>query len=85
LQCPTSGSVSPSVHDWVVETVYLRNLLHGGTAGGMYSYPNIWVYEVTFLPADKETRKKFEEDVGFQALTRVVLLDGTLVPPREVK
>jgi len=75
----------PSVHDWLVETVYLRNLFHGGTTGSMYSYPDIWVYEVTFLPADKDTRKKFEDDVGVQALTQVILLDGTLVSPREVK
>ena len=72
----------PAVGNWLVETVALRNLVIGGEGDNTYSYPGVWCYEVTFVPADAATRKKFDTEVGDQPLTRVVLLDGTLVPSR---
>ena len=76
----------PAVHDWLVETVYVRNLIDVTKRdGGTSSYPNIWVYEVTFMPTDKDKREKFQDDVDVGSLTQVVLFDGTLVTPRAKK
>jgi hypothetical protein len=75
----------PEVQEWRVQTVYLRNLSSGGTTGNMYSYPNVWIYEITFAPANEMNKKKLEDDVGVAALTQVVLLDGTIVAPTTIK
>lgn len=73
----------PAVEEWRVQTVYLRNLAFGGTSGNTYSYPDVWIYEITFEPAN-ETGRKLEDDVGVGALTQVVLMDGAIVPPIEI-
>ena len=75
----------PEVQEWLVHTVYLRNLLLGGKTGSMYSYPNTWVYEIEFAPKDETQREKVQDSAGVHGLTQVVLLDGTIVLPRTVK
>lgn len=83
LALPDIKKRFPSVLDWVVETVFIRNLLDVTKRdGNRESHPNIWAYEITFMPADKDTRDKFEDDVDIGSLTQVVLFDGTLVTPK---
>ena len=40
----------PQVGEWFVETVTLRNLIIGGEGKNTYSYPNVWCYEITYVP-----------------------------------
>jgi len=75
----------PEVQEWLVHTIYARNLLLGGKTGSMYSYPNTWVYEIEFSPKDAKLREKLEDRASVHGLTQVVLLDGTVVPPRVLR
>lgn len=76
----------PEVQEWLVHTVFLRNLLLvEGKTGSMYSYPNTWVYEIEFTPKDEAQREKLQDSADVHGLTQVVLLDGTIVPPRTVQ
>jgi hypothetical protein len=73
----------PAVHDWLVDTVYVRNLIYATKPdGSLASYPNTWAYEITFIPADKKARENFQNAVDVGSLTEVVLFDRTLVQPR---
>ena len=75
----------PEISDWAVHSVYLRNLLVTDTPAHLFSFPDVWVYEVTFKPKDLVAKERFEREVGDQPVTQVVLLDGTIVQPRDVK
>jgi len=85
LALPRVSARFPEVKEWLVHTIYMRNLLLGGKTGSTYSYPNIWVYEIEFSPKDEKMRKKLQDSVGVHGLTQIVLLDGTVVSPRDVK
>ena len=58
LALPDIKQRFPSVHDWLVMTVYIRN--QAGVYKSTESHPNIWAYEITFLPADQAMRDKFD-------------------------
>jgi len=75
----------PDVRDWVVDYVILRNLLVAQYPAHLYSFPNVWAYEVTFKPKDLTAKERLERDFGDHALTQIVLLDGTVVPPQALK
>ena len=51
----------------------------------MYSYPNVWVYEIEFSPKEEKMREELEDSAGVHGLTQIVLLDGTVISPRVVR
>ena len=74
----------PQVRTWLVESIYARNLIkEGGTT--MFSYPNVWCYQITFTPSDPAERAKSKDDGFGFAMTQIVLMDGTLVPPTVIR
>jgi hypothetical protein len=75
----------PELRDWAVHSVHLRNLLVADHPPELFSFPNVWAYEVTFKPKDLTAKERLERDYGDHLLTQVVLLDGTVVPSRELK
>lgn len=85
LALPKVSALFPEVKEWVIVAFYTRNLQTGGTKGNMYSYPNVWVYEIEFRPKDEKLREKLLDSARVHGLTQVILLDGTIVSPRSVK
>jgi len=80
LALPHISAQFPEVKSWSVESVSLRNPypVQGS------SYPDIWCYEIIFTPRDPELRKRFEGKATTCPM-QLVLLDGTVVPPRVAK
>lgn len=80
LAQPHVRELVPALESWAVESVYLRNLYRGGGKERMYSYPDVWCYQITFMPRDPEVRARVERQATGYAMTQIVLLDGTVVP-----
>lgn len=78
LALPQVTNQFPHILSWAVESVSLCNL--DSLEGGPYSH--VRCYEVVFAPRDPEIRKRLKGNVNF---TQIVLLDGTVLPPRIVK
>jgi hypothetical protein len=70
----------PEIKSWSVESVSLRN----PHPDRVKSYPDIWCYEIIFMPRDPELRKRFEDNATTCPM-QLVLLDGTIVAPRSAK
>jgi hypothetical protein len=85
LALPYVQKQVPEVQKWSIETVFAENLYRGGETGHMYSYPDIWYYEITFMPTDPLEKTKIENQSFGYALTQIVLLDGTVVKPTIVR
>lgn len=70
----------PEIGAWKVESVSLRNPYPDQSR----PYPDVWCYEITFAPRDPELRKRLEQDATTCPM-QIVLLDGTVLPPRGTK
>jgi len=84
IALPSVRKEVPQVRVWLVDNIYTRNLFHGGGAI-MYSYPNVWCYQITFIPSDPDERAKSSNDGLEFAMTQIVLMDGTLVTPTVIQ
>jgi hypothetical protein len=85
LALPRVRDQVPQVRAWGVEHIFLRNLFSGGASGHMYSYPNVWCYQITFMPSDPVERESIKKQPTGYAMTQIVLLDGTVVPPTVIR
>ena len=75
----------PQVSEWSVESILLLNLYKGGGEGRVFSYPDIWQYQITFMPTDPKVRSQLQRQPTGYAMTQVVLLDGTVVAPTVIR
>jgi len=66
----------PQVRGWSLETVELRHPCNNGVV----PLDDYWYFAVHFKAVDHE----LENDIGFCPM-QIVLLDGTVVPPKMVK
>ena len=64
----------PEVQKWSIESVNLRQ-------PDSESYPDVWCYDITLEPKDRELKKKLL-DRGCTSFYQMVLFDGTVVLPR---
>jgi hypothetical protein len=71
----------PKIPAWSIENVSVRNLVRGGSDNNYSSFPNVWMYEITFAPSDEQLRRKLRGTSDEQEFTQVVLFDGTVVTP----
>jgi hypothetical protein len=70
----------PSIKDWCVLTINMRNLIGIGDEVNTTALPNVWYYEINFRPRDASLSRKFLKEVGDLPLAQIVLFDGTIVP-----
>ena len=68
----------PIVSKWKVEFIALQNL-KAKLVDNISRSQDIWHYEITFVPENREQRRNLEQAVGDQPLTQIILLDGTVL------
>jgi hypothetical protein len=68
----------PQVLSWSVQSVSLTNPY---TEKGE-RYTNVWYYDIVFTPRDSVLQKQMEGEEPW--MCQIVLLDGTVVPPRQI-
>jgi hypothetical protein len=70
----------PAIKSWAVETVWLQHYC----ADQVVPRGQAWYYRIEFSSQDPKRHNEFDHDFDVY-LIQIVLLDGTVVPPRVVK
>jgi hypothetical protein len=77
LALPHVSKQYPQVQAWSVESISLYK-------PEPMSFPDVWCYDIAFEPRDPDLGKKIKSK-DCASLYQIVLLDGTVVPPRAAK
>jgi hypothetical protein len=81
LALPRVRERLPGVRSWSVESVLLRKPY----LGELDLFPEVWYYQITFIPRASEDRGRKDYQADYYAATQIVLLDGTVVPQTVLK
>lgn len=78
----------PEVQSWSVKSIRMFNPYidgHLDSPDEEKANQDIWCYEIVLTPRDPQVRESLEQQVSAIAEMQIVLLDGTVVPPRLLK
>jgi hypothetical protein len=77
----------PEVQSWTVKSVSMFNPYPDDPDHPDEERANqdIWCYEIVLMPRDLQVRARLEQRASAVAEMQIVLLDGTVVPPRLLK
>jgi hypothetical protein len=77
----------PEVQSWVVKSVSLSNPYPDDPdhPAEEKADQNIWYYQIVLTPHDLQVRARLEQRASAVSEMQIVLLDGTVVPPRLLK
>jgi len=68
-----------NVNEWVIDEINLNDLSISTKKQVGERYTNVWAYQVTAVPKDAAVRRSLEKRVALGRLTRLILLDGSIV------
>jgi len=77
----------PEVQSWSVKSVSLLNPYPDDPdhPAEEKAHQDIWYYQIVLTPRDLQVRARLEQHASAVAEMQIVLLDGTVVPPRLLK